>query len=76
MEIIFPDHASNSLSERRISKSLVVETILNPNKVIESRKSRKIAQKVIGLRVLNVIYKETPNTYIVVTAYYSKLEIR
>ena len=73
MKIIYSDHAKQNMLERRISHKEVEETILNPEKSIDSRKDRKIVQKTIGNRLLRVVYKETEKVYIIVTLYYTKV---
>ena len=72
MKIIYPDYSEESISDRKISKKLVEDALLNPDEVIESKKGRKIAHKVIGHRLLRVVYKESKKAYIVVTAYYTE----
>jgi len=73
MNIIYSIHARKNMIERRISKEDVEEAILNPDKITESRKGRKISQKVIGNRLLRVIYLQTEKVYIIVTSYYTRL---
>ena len=73
MKIVYSDHARQNIAERRISKKDVEETILNPEKVIDSRKGRKIAQKVVGNLLLRVVYKETEKVYIIVTVYHTRI---
>jgi len=73
MKIIYSDHAKQNMVERRISSKEVESTILNPEKLIDSKKGRMIAQKTIGNRLLRVIYKETEKVYIIVTFYYTKV---
>ena len=74
MKIIYSEHAKQNLLERKIPESYVLETLDYPEKIIVSRKGRKIAQKQIGNRLLRVIYKETEKVYIIVTVYYAKSE--
>ncbi|PIN95261.1 hypothetical protein COU53_00170 [Candidatus Pacearchaeota archaeon CG10_big_fil_rev_8_21_14_0_10_30_48] len=71
---IYTEHSKESLFERKISKEFVENTIINPDKIFESIKGRKIAQKEFNNKLLRVIYKETDKIYIVITVYYSKLE--
>jgi hypothetical protein len=72
MRFFYSVHANDSLNERKIPKSLIEQTILSPDKVLSSTKGRKIAQKTFSHRLLRVVYKQTENTYIVITAYYTK----
>lgn len=73
MKIIYSDHAKQNMVERRISNKEVETTILNPEKLTDSKKGRIIAQKTIGNRILRVVYKETEKVYIIVTLYYTKV---
>ena len=73
MKFVYTNHAIENITERKISRIIVEETIRNPDKVIISKKSRKIAQKVIGNRLLRVIYKEAEKVYIVITVYFTRL---
>ena len=72
MKVIYSDHARQNMLERKISEQRVVETLTFPDKIVSSRKDRKIAQKLFGNLVLRVIYKETEKVYIIVTVYYTK----
>ncbi len=65
------EHAENNLADRNIPKKLVQNAILNPDIVLEAKKGRKIAQKLVGNKLLRVIYNSHGKTYIVVTAYYT-----
>ena len=73
MRIVYSDHARQNMIERRISHEQIEETLFNPEKVTDSNKGRKIAQKTIGSRLLRVVYKEAEKVYIIVTVYYTKL---
>ena len=71
MKIIYLDHAKENLAERKISKHLIKEAIHHPDEILESKKGRKIAHKLIGKKLLRVIYKHHPKAFIVITAYYT-----
>ncbi|MAH07865.1 hypothetical protein CMI38_06475 [Candidatus Pacearchaeota archaeon] len=71
MRFYYTDHARENLIERKIRKEIVEETILNPEEVLDDKKSRKIAQKIFGNRLLRVVYKGDNKAYIVITAYYA-----
>lgn len=73
MDIVYSTHAKENMIERKISHGDVLQTLSNPEKLIESKKGRKIAQKTIGNRLLRVIYKSTPKVYIIVTLYYTRI---
>ena len=72
MEFIYTSHAMQNIIERRIPKNIIEDCIKNPDSIISSKKSRKIAQKVIGNKLLRIIYKETEKVYIVITVYFTK----
>jgi len=62
------------MKERKLSRNLIENIIINPEKVIEGSFGRKIAQKIIGNKLLRVIYEQENNVYIIITAYYTKPE--
>ena len=72
MKIIYLDHAKQNINDRKISKGLIEDALTYPDEIIESKKGRKIAQKIIGKKLLIVIYKENKNTYMAATSYYSE----
>ena len=59
--------------ERKISRADVEATVLNPERVMDSKKGRKIAQSAVNNMLLRVIYKETEKVYIIVTVYYTRI---
>ncbi|MBI2583949.1 MAG: DUF4258 domain-containing protein [Candidatus Aenigmarchaeota archaeon] len=74
MKFDYTEHVEEIITERKLSKQIVEDIIKNPDKVIDSRLGRKIAQKVIGNKLLRVIYEEQSNAYIIITAYSTKPE--
>ncbi len=72
MEVIYTGYAEESISERKLSKEIIKDAILNPDEVIEGKKNRKIAHKAIGNKLLRVIYEVDEKAYIVITAYYAE----
>lgn len=74
MQFEYTGHAEENIRERNLGKNLIEETMICPDKVIETRFGRKIAQKIIDKKLLRVIYKQEENVYIIVTAYFSKPE--
>lgn len=74
MEFDYTDHAEENIQERKLSKKVVEDAIINPEKVIEGRIGRRISQKIVGNKLLKVIYEHEGNIYKIVTAYYTKLE--
>lgn len=71
MEFIYTAHAEENMVERRLSKTLIESTVLNPEKVAVSRLGRVIAHRVIEGRLLRVVYEEKQSAYIIITAYYT-----
>jgi len=41
---------------------------------MEGRFGRKIAQKIVGRKLLRVVYEQEDNVYMIVAAYYTKPE--
>ena len=75
MTIIYTDHAEENIRERKLIKQNIVDVVKNPDKFIEDGFGRKIAQKVIGSKLLRVVYeKGENNVYIIITAYYTEPE--
>ncbi|HLD48839.1 MAG TPA: DUF4258 domain-containing protein [archaeon] len=74
MKIEYTEHAKENMKERKLSRNLIENIIINPEKVIEGSFGRKIAQKIIGNKLLRVIYEQENNVYIIITAYYTKPE--
>ncbi|WP_324735203.1 DUF4258 domain-containing protein [Thermococcus sp. SY098] len=68
-DITFIPHALERMNEREISKELVIEALLNPDKVGEGYFGRKVAQKVIDGKLIRVIYEEHEDSIIVITVY-------
>lgn len=60
--------------KRELPKGQIESVLKNPDKVLEGKKGRKIAQKVLGRRILRVVFEEHGNAYKVITAYYSQPE--
>ena len=65
--------AERKLARRGISRDWVVETIRTPDQVVEGYGGRAVAQRRYRVRakdmLLRVVYDETEQKYIVVTAY-------
>jgi len=51
---------------------LVEDVVLSPDQVREGKKSRKVAQKLIGNKLLRVVYSVDAKAYIIITAYYTR----
>lgn len=74
MDVEYTEYAEMKIAKRKLSKSDIKETLSNPEKTIDSRGERKIAQKMIGNYILRVVFEKHGNVYKVITAYYSKPE--
>ena len=74
MKISFHAHAIEKLAKRNLDKSLIKEGINNPDRVVEGRSGRKIAQKVYGRYVLRIVYEEHKEQILVITAYLASPE--
>ncbi len=74
MKITYTNHAEENIEERRLDKKTIEDAVKNPEKVVEGRFGRKIAQKIMGDKLLRVIYEQENNIYIIVTSYYTELE--
>ena len=72
MRLIYTNHAEENVAERNINKKIIEETLASPERIIDGRFGRKIAQKVVGNKLLRVIYESKSNTYIIITAYYTE----
>ncbi|MEE8403608.1 MAG: DUF4258 domain-containing protein [Candidatus Hydrothermarchaeaceae archaeon] len=72
MKIIFHPHAIIKLAERNLDKSMVEEGINNPDRVLDGRHGRRIAQKVYGRYVLRIVYEEHKAHILVITAYLAR----
>ncbi len=72
MDIIYTDYAEDSISDRSIDKKIVEDALLNPDEIVEGKKSRKIAHKIIGNKLLRIIFEVSLKAYIVITAYYAE----
>lgn len=72
MEIKYTDYSESSLTDRKISKEIIKESLNKPDEIVEGKNGRKIAHKVIKNKLLRVIFeKQNAKTYIVITAYYT-----
>ena len=69
----FAPHAQKRLKERNITKKQVHETILDPPiKLPAFDPLRKRVRRMVKGRMLNVIYKESRNNIIVITAFWDE----
>jgi hypothetical protein len=67
---VFSKHALARLLERSISKSLVIEAISSPDKVVR-KTDFTLSLKQIAGATLVIAYRETDNSFFIITAYFS-----
>ena len=67
MDFIYTVHAEEKIAERKFTKALIEQTIVNPDSVMLSRFGRKIAEKEIGGKLLRIVYEEQESLYIIIT---------
>lgn len=70
MPVVFSEHAKKQFKERKITKSRVILTVENPDKILPSFKDRKLRQKAFGGTILEVVTKTEGFRITVITAYY------
>lgn len=70
MSIEFSDHAKLQLKKRKLSKTKVVDTIRHPDKKLKSFNNRRLRQKRVGGKILEVVTVSEGSRITVVTAYY------
>ena len=70
MKIIFSDHASLKIKERKLSKSFVLKTVQVPDLVRPSRRLREERYKRFGKNWLKVIIIKEHATTVILTAHW------
>ena len=75
MPIKFSKHAEDQIKIRKISKTLIAKTVYEPESILSSFKKRKLRQKKVGDKLLEVVTKTEGSRITVVTAYYLKEDI-
>ena len=74
MKITYTDYAEDTIADRKLDKIIIEDALLNPDEIVEGKKNRKIAHKIINDKLLRVIYEIEDKAYIVVTAYFAEIE--
>ena len=74
MKIVYTIYADMKIAKREIPKAQIEITLKNPDKLLDARDDRKIAQKTTEKHLLRVVFEKDGNAYKVITAYYSKPE--
>jgi len=72
MKIVYTDYAEDTIKDRKFSKEIIEDSLKNPDEIVKGKKGRKIAHKIIGNKLLRVVFEEYAKTYIVITAYYAE----
>ena len=70
MPVAFSDHAKFQLKKRKIPQDLVRKAIEGSDRLILTFKDRKLRQKLIGDKILEVVTKTEGTKITVITAYY------
>jgi hypothetical protein len=70
MSIDFSAHALKQLKLRKIPVKRVEETVKNPERKIESFRTRKLRQRQFGSKILEAVTISEGSKITVVTAYY------
>ena len=70
MKIIFTNHAKYRIMERGISVLLIKSVLKNSDSQIIDQYGMMIVRKIIGEKVIEVVYKISGSNYIIITAYY------
>ena len=73
-QIKFTLHAKQKIKERNIKKTTVQRALIKPDELINSRNGTKIVQKVKNSKMLRIIFRDEEDSYLVITAYYTKQE--
>ena len=71
MDIKITNHARLRMQQRGIEESSVASAITNPDKIGDSFGRRKLVQKAIGDKTLEVVYIEE-DEIVVITVYWSE----
>ena len=56
MELRYTEHAEENIKERELDKAVIEDVIRDPDRVEHGKFNRKIAQKMVGVKLLRVIY--------------------
>lgn len=71
MDMKITNHALLRMQQRGIEESNVASAITNPDKISNSFGRRKLVQKAIGDKILEVVYIEE-DEIVVITVYWSE----
>ncbi|MBI2140649.1 DUF4258 domain-containing protein [Candidatus Woesearchaeota archaeon] len=74
MGVIYTRYAEDTIQDRKISKGFIEDALRHPDQEIAGKKGRTIAHKIMGSKLLRVVYEIEGKDYIVVTAYFTHPE--
>ena len=72
MPIVFSDHVRLRLKKRRISQKRTLETVRDPQEIIQSYKKRRLRRRFFGGKILQVITITEGSKITVISSYYFK----
>ncbi|MCL4417319.1 MAG: DUF4258 domain-containing protein [Actinobacteria bacterium] len=72
MPIVFSTHSKNQLKRRKISQKTALDAIRNPDEIVSSFKDRKLRQKQIGGKLLEIVTKTEGSKITIITGYFVK----
>ncbi len=71
--IVYTKHAEERIKQRSISITHIEEVVNDPENVVEENEI-EISQKIIGDKLLRVVFKRTGNSIVIITAYFTRKE--
>ncbi|MFH1224397.1 MAG: DUF4258 domain-containing protein [Candidatus Diapherotrites archaeon] len=73
MGIRYELHAEEQIRERGLDREIIEQTLLAPEQILDSKKNRKIAQKIFTIGrfkfLVRVIYVVENSDFVVISAY-------
>jgi len=72
MKIIYTEHAEEKIAERNLSKTMIEDSLIRPDEILEAPFGRKIAQKLLNDKLLRIVYSIEDNTIIIITVYFAE----
>lgn len=70
MKVVFSDHARLKIKQRKLPRRSILETIEDPDSVVQSHGGRKILLKKFRVNHMQVIIKPEAGAIVVVTAHW------
>lgn len=69
MPVEFSKHAREQIKARGLTKKAIIEVVRNPEQIMSSYKGRKLRQKEVGGKLVEVVTKSEGSRIMVITAY-------